>query len=61
MSGLVMVPAGTGPPLLILSAEKRNQNSSGDLVLVFYPHGFTNRSQGLDRLRGLKVGFAGNS
>lgn len=34
MSGLVMVPAGTGPPLLISSPEKQNQNFTWDLVLV---------------------------
>lgn len=94
------VSAGTGPRLLILSGEKRNQNYSRDLamvraaggamvteafdfrltgwdveavadrvlegakpdlVFVSYHHDFTNRFQGLDRLRTPKVGFIGDS
>jgi hypothetical protein len=98
--GVLAVREGTGPRLLILSGEKRNQNyyrdlalvraaggamvteafdfrntdwnidriadralegAKPDLVFVSYHHGFTDRFQGLDRIRIPKIGFIGDS
>jgi hypothetical protein len=42
-------------------AESVLDGQTPDLVFVSYHHGFTNRLQGLDRLRAPKVGFVGDS
>jgi Glycosyl transferases group 1 len=42
-------------------AETALDGQKPDLVFVSYHHGFTNRFQGLDRLRVPKIGFVGDS
>jgi hypothetical protein len=42
-------------------ADAALEGQKPDLVFVSYHHGFTNRFQGLDRLRVPKVGFVGDS
>jgi hypothetical protein len=42
-------------------AERVLEGQKPDLVFVAYHHGFTNRFQGLDRLRAPTIGFVGDS